>query len=148
MSTAGSQALRDGRGGIFVDKGIMKGMATVRVGVKGIARHGLRLKAVRLISLAEPELASVISQVENDSLFKKIRPLVQRLPFKTGGFYLRPLDEATAPAGYDPIPWSEHQREVELIRRLGQERFQRYFLSNDEGPTPEQPRRKNSPERR
>ena len=96
------------------------------------AKLGLRLKAVQAISMAEPELARLIGRAEADSLFEKIKPFVSRLPFPQHRFHL-PLDEqgvADRQAAGD-IAWSDHEREMELIRRMGRELFERFFLLED-----------------
>lgn len=103
-------------------------MLKARAAVKTAMKPGLRLKAVQLFSLAEPELARLIARAESDPLFEKIRPFVRRLPFQSTRFHL-PSNEEASLAGRDPLPWSEHERELELIRRVGHERFERHFLA-------------------
>lgn len=108
-----------------------------RMAARQKGRMLLRLKAVQCLSMSEPDAARLIFRIESDPLFLKIRPFIRRRP-ERGGF--RPLfDEKSGsiPAVHD-IDWSGCAREISLIRKMGEEKFERYFLYGDIAFTPEE----------
>lgn len=91
------------------------------------AAAGMRLKAVQSLTMSEPDLARLISRLESDPLFELIKPFVKRGPAPRGGF-CAPWEDAGR-AG--DIAWEAHASEIELIRGLGREKFEKYFLHGD-----------------
>lgn len=78
----------------------------------------------------EGEFARRVAAVERHPVFAKIRPCLRRFGFPQRTFYLpAPGEEAIES---NAIAWSEHSYELGLIRRIGREAFERYFLLEDE----------------
>lgn len=95
------------------------------------AASGMRLKAVQYLSMSEPDLARLVHGLEADPLFALIAPFVKRGPVPRGRFYA-PWEDGVLSAGPGAdIGWDAHAREIELIRGMGRENFEKYFLHGD-----------------
>jgi len=94
-------------------------------------KHSLafRLKTVQLLSLSEPDAAAIAFKLELDPLFEKLRPFIRREASRGPRFFL-PLGDKAGGMGTG-IDWSAHTREITLIKRLGREKFEKYFLYGD-----------------
>lgn len=105
----------------------------VSISNKPVQGAGFRLRAVRLLAMPEPDFARLIRQAEDHPLFERVRRFVRRTPYRGAGFHV-PLDENTQRSAgrTSSIPWSDHERELELIRRIGQEAFEKHFLRDED----------------
>jgi len=109
-----------------------------KVAPKPKAGLAFRLKAVQLFSLSEPAVARLIFRLELDPLFAKLRPFIRREPSKGARFFL-PLKESCRAGRLSPeISWSAYNREIALIKKIGQAGFEKYFLYGDLAFTPEE----------
>ena len=103
-------------------------------------RPFLRMAAIQnaqFLQMREPAYESLIAKLEKNSWFKKFSrpsfgmPLIRRVPWprtRIASSYFEPA--LTAPSGIDPLSGSleEHKETLDWIRRLGRERFEKYFL--------------------
>lgn len=96
-----------------------------------------RLKAVQILSMSEPDAARLIFRLERDPLFQKLNRFIRRNPARGAKFFLPLEGSAEAAAGYG-FDWAAHRKEIELIRRIGRSRFEKYFLYGDIGFTLEE----------
>ncbi|KAF0127329.1 MAG: hypothetical protein FD189_396 [Elusimicrobia bacterium] len=95
------------------------------------AAAAMRMRAVQCLSMDEPDLARLIYRLESDPVFALIRPFVKRGPASRGRFYA-PWEPDGLSAGLAAdIGWDAHAREMELIRGIGRENFEKYFLHGD-----------------
>ena len=105
----------------------------IRIKAAANQKAGLafRLKAVQLLSLSEPAAARIIFKLEQDPLFIKLSPFIHREPSRRSRFYL-PLEDGSQAGQLSPgIAWSAYSREIALIKKIGQARFEKYFLYED-----------------
>ncbi|MBI4057626.1 MAG: hypothetical protein HY399_08785 [Elusimicrobia bacterium] len=103
----------------------------ISTGTKLKAKLGLRLKALQVFTLSEPDLAKFVVQLENDPLFDRIRPFITRMPFTTSRLLLLPEKEVQSISERPDVRWSEFEDELGLISKMGQQAFERYFLVED-----------------
>lgn len=101
----------------------------IRASLKQKHSLAFRLKAVQLLSLSEPDAAAIAFKLELDPLFGKLRPFIRRESPRGSRFFL-PLGNEAGGIGA-AIDWSAHAREISLIKRLGREKFEKYFLYGD-----------------
>jgi hypothetical protein len=99
-----------------------------------------RLQTVQLLQMSEREISELVKQVEADPLFQKLlyapTPSWKVLRFQphprtrlAGSFY--EMNEETLPAGARPeagVVLAEGREALALIRKIGQESFEKYFL--------------------
>lgn len=104
-------------------------MRTASISLKPRTTLRLRLQAIQVISLPEPELARLVNRVETDPLFERIKGFIRRLPSRGNCVYVS-LDDIgrREPGSEQDIAWPEHEREIQLIRRMGRDCFEKYFL--------------------
>lgn len=108
-----------------------------------------RLKAVSLISLPEPDFARFLKEIESDPLFRRLYfpkdglpRVIRRSPWASArlsqGFYelKEELAADSGPAEVESL-LAKRRGMVRLIRRIGQEAFERYFLYEEEALSPE-----------
>lgn len=117
--------------------------ALQKVGVRQRATLLARLQTVQLLQMSERDIAELVKQVEADPLFQKLlyapTPSWKVLRFQphprtrlAGSFY--EMNEETLPSGARPeagVVLSEGREALALIRKIGQENFERYFLKAD-----------------
>jgi hypothetical protein len=108
------------------------------------ARLTARLRAADVMSLPEPQAAELIRDLERDPLFRRLlgweggERVVRRRRFAGCGLSRRfhELNESllSAPAAMDVQGFLDGRRPAaELIRRMGAEDFERYFLHQEDG---------------
>lgn len=113
-------------------------------------RLGTGLRLSTLLDLSETECLELVREIEADPLFQRLcipdaqgLRIVRRKPFPGTAPAWRslPLDEAGLP---DPCPdglsdlWETHAVAVRLLSKLGRERFERYFLHDDQERAPQE----------
>lgn len=100
-----------------------------------------KIEVARILNISSADFARLIDEVEHSPLFLKLFSgaagfkIFRRKPFSRARlapeFYELP-ETVPAAAGGDIESHLEQRRElVELIRRMGRENFERYFLHND-----------------
>lgn len=82
--------------------------------------------------MSEREASVLAYELEALPIFAKVRRFVRRRPFR-GTSYCLPFDEnsSRADSGFAAIPWDEFASEIQLIRKIGQPRFEKYFLGEE-----------------
>lgn len=117
--------------------------ALQKVGVQQRATLLARLQTVQLLQMSEREIAELVKQVEADPLFQKLLyaptsswKVLRFQPHPrtrlTGSFY--EMNEETLPAGARPeagAVLAEGREALALIRKIGQENFEKHFLRAD-----------------
>lgn len=104
-----------------------------------------RLTAVKWISMTEPEVAREVKDLESDPIFRRLlqapdgsRPVLARRRWPASkmhpGFYelKEELAASSGSAGVQDL-LEKRRRLVRLIRRIGAESFERYFLYGQDG---------------
>lgn len=93
--------------------------------------------------MREPAYHRLVSRIERDPLFAALlrppdgRPALRRFPFAGAGFHWKPVFEAPrASDGWGEL-LARHRRAVELIQKLGPERYESQFLGDGAGAVPE-----------
>ncbi|MDE2290892.1 MAG: hypothetical protein KGL53_02310 [Elusimicrobia bacterium] len=106
-----------------------------------------RLTAAKWLSLSEPEVVREIGDLEKEPLFRELLygaretpPVMHRRRWPAsslhGGFYELNETVAAGGGGGDVSDIVEKRADlIELIRRIGVESFERYFLYGEEGKT-------------
>lgn len=103
----------------------------IKAAAKQKAGLAFRLKAVQLLSLSEPAVARLIFRLERDPLFEKLRPFIRREATRNARFSLPLKDDSHIIRLSPDIAWSAYSREMALIKRIGQAKFEKYFLYGD-----------------
>ncbi len=105
----------------------------------------LRLEQVSLLELSEEEFQRLVHEVEKNPLFRRLREerviRYQRFPRADISSHFYELKEEVLPdeGSLDVESLLLHREKVvDLIRKLGLERFKRFFLFPDEGMTLEE----------
>ncbi|MBI3291192.1 MAG: hypothetical protein HYZ73_00020 [Elusimicrobia bacterium] len=105
-----------------------------------------RLRIAQLLTLSERDLARLIAELETDPLFVKLR-FPPRPGLRQVVRYERPPGARLASTFYElreelithgeavdvEALLAQHRGVIQLIQRMGQERFERYFLYGEEG---------------
>ena len=107
-----------------------------------------RVKMAQAIKMPESEWAKIIADIEKDPLFRELldaksdgHMIVRYKRFGhtriSGQFYeMQDVDVAGASGGQSPEALLEQKKHLlALIQKVGQERFERYFLYREEGDT-------------
>ncbi|MBI4669248.1 MAG: hypothetical protein HY747_08685 [Elusimicrobia bacterium] len=112
------------------------------VNIKG--RLAGRLKAIALISLPEAEAAKIVHGIESDPLFQKLffpdrqfPRVIKRQAWPASrldaGFYKLREEAAAGPVPADIEPaLSKYHDLIAVVRKMGREAFERYFLYGTE----------------
>jgi len=110
---------------------------------KQLLRLIARVKLAELIELSERDFAKIIKKIENEPLFKKLfspsnpqEKVVSYRPFPRSelskSFYELKEDIAVDRSSPDVVSLLDSRKElIPLIRRLGIDKFKKYFLYND-----------------
>jgi transcriptional regulator with XRE-family HTH domain len=132
----------------MADKPALRLTPSVRPSLKAKALLLARLHTAQLLTMKEPEVAEVIRSIEADPLFQKMvfppEPAWKVVRFRphprtrlSGSFY--ELNEnavpADAPADVAGL-LEERQDMLSLIRRVGRENFEKFFLRAEENASP------------
>lgn len=104
----------------------MKTGLSQRGSVASRLRAGLRLATA--LTLPERDVALLIARIETSDLFDVIRPFVRRAPFPMRAFS---FSHQPGPSTLADLSLSDFENEMELIREMGQDLFERYFLYED-----------------
>lgn len=116
----------------------MRPRIKIKASAKPKAGLAFRLKAVQLLSLSEPAVARLIFRLERDPLFAKLRPFIHRESSKGARFFLPLKDDSRLGRLSPEISWSAYNREIALIKKIGQAGFEKYFLYGDLAFAPEE----------
>lgn len=106
-----------------------------------------RVKMAQAIEMPESEWAHLLSDIERDPLFKELvdarsegRPIVRFKRFArteiSGQFYDEQDANVVGGSGHTPDALIDQKKHLlDLIKKVGQERFERYFLYREQGET-------------